>query len=810
MFTDLKQDLIFATRQLRRSPGFTATALLTLTLAIGATAAMVSVLRATLLNPTPYADARCLVSIKDINLKGFSANGLVTIARTADLAEASLLSSGKAKLLSSSAFFYFDQPSLVIDGHLPISVTSIGASGDFFKVLGTKPLLGRWFTSGDDTRAAAGVAVISYSLWQHAFSGDEHIIGRAVMLAGKPTLIIGVMPRAFDYPGATELWRPAQLSYKDFNAYRGASTRFVNVIARLAPGVSTQEAQRSLDVLAERLAHSYAETDGNWGFKVAELRAEILGGYREGLLILSSAIGMLLLIACANIAGLQLSRNAKRQPEMALRRALGISNARLLRQLMTESLLLMLTGSALGVGLCVVLLRIFAAALPPALLSFASPRLDVVTLLVTIAIGVAAGVLCGIIPAVQFGKTSERELMPLNQNRVARGTKRFDRSSAILQLALALVLLTLATSVIENLHSLLNLRLGYDISHVLTVSVHLPFGTEMEKAERFHQQLEKSLATLPGVESVGAIDALPLTSVMFQSSADIEGQAPTPHQDTVVVEGRSITPTYLTTMRIPLLAGRSMTERDAEPGAPQVVLVNQRFVAKYFPHGDALGKHLVSGARRAEIVGIIADVRGTGGRLDGTIQPEIDEPERGRWPNLQFVLRTSLPAATLEPVMKQRLAAIDGGLALGPVTPLSGSLEQMLLLPRLNTGLLTALAGLALVLAVIGVYGVIAFSVSQRTREIGVRIALGSTRSAVLQMLLRESAVVLTMGLAFGVGGALVATKVLAASIPNQAASTAGTLAASSVVLVVAVLSASYVPARRASLIEPVEALRAE
>ena len=400
--------------------------------------------------------------------------------------------------------------------------------------------------------------------------------------------------------------------------------------------------------------------------------------------------------------------------------------------------------------------------------------------------------------------------MPSNQNRVARGTKRFDRSFAILQLALALVLLTLATSVIENLHSLLNLRLGYDISHVLTVSVHLPFGTEMEKAKRFHQQLAKSLATLPGVESVGAIDALPLTSVMFQSSADIEGQAPTPHQDTVVVEGRSITPTYLTTMRIPLLAGRSMTERDAEPGAPQVVLVNQSFVAKYFPHGDALGKHLVSDARRAEIVGIIADVRGTGGRLDGTVQPEIDEPERGRWPNLQFVLRTSLPAATLEPVMKQRLAAIDGGLALGPVTPLSGSLEQMLLLPRLNTGLLTALAGLALVLVLIGVYGVIAFSVSQRTREIGVRIALGSTRSAVLQMLLRESAVVLTMGLAFGVGGALVATKVLAASIPNQAASTAGTLAASSVVLVVAVLSASYVPARRASLIEPVEALRAE
>jgi putative ABC transport system permease protein len=263
-------------------------------------------------------------------------------------------------------------------------------------------------------------------------------------------------------------------------------------------------------------------------------------------------------------------------------------------------------------------------------------------------------------------------------------------------------------------------------------------------------------------------------------------------------------------MHIPLLAGRLLTDHDAEPGRPDVVLVNQSFATKYFPRGDALGKYLVSGETKAEIVGIVADVRGTGGHLDGAVQPEIDQPEHGGWPDMQFVLRTTQPPSALEPAMKQRLAVIDSGLALGPVSQLEGSLDEALLLPRLNTGLLTGLAGLALVLALIGVYGVTAFSVSQRTREIGVRIALGSTREAVLRLILRESMAVLTGGVLLGIAGAIFANRLLTATISGLSGSIGLPLLMVSTLFVVAVLGASLVPARRATLIEPVEALRTE
>lgn len=816
----MMQDLRFAVRQLRRSPGFTVTALLTMMLAVGATAAMVSVLRATLLNQTPYANAGQLVSVGDRNLKGYKANGLVTVARTADLAQAEVEIAGrKTKLFASSAFYYFDEPALVVDGQAPVPVSSVEASGDFLKVLGTPAMLGRWFTPADDARGAAQVVVLSYGLWQRMFAGDARVVGKAVTIGGRAATVVGVMPKHFDYPSETELWLPGHLSAQDFGAYRGSSTRFVNVIARLNDGVSLKDALRGLGLLASRLGQMYAATDAEWGFEATSLRSQILGSYREGLLLLSAAVAMLLLIACANIAGLQLARNAKRRPEIALRRALGITGARLLQQLLTESLLLMVTGSVLGVGLCVGLLRVFAAKLPPEMLSFERPHLDIVTLLVTILVGLIAGVGCGIVPAWQLGRSSEAELVAPGQSRgVVRGARRFDRGFAAAQIALAMVLLALASSLIANLNKLLKVRLGYEPSHVLLASVHLPFGTDPAKVHRLNQQLEKSFAGLPGVDAVGAIDALPLTPFMKQQTADVQGEPPTPHHDAVSAESRTMTPTYLAAMHIPLLAGRGFTDRDGDAKAPSVVIVNQSFVAKYFPQGSAVGQRLLTpdsnyaltATGSSEIVGVIGDVRGTGGVLERAAQPEIYQPERGLWPDMHFVLRTSETAAALEPAMRRQLAAIDAGAALGPVTLFAGSIDRALLQPRLNTSLLSGLAGLALVLVLIGIYGVIAFSVSQRTREIGVRIALGSKRAAILGMLLQESAVIVAGGVALGVCGALLAARVLAAAVSGIDVSIPFALLNAAVLMVLVVFAASFIPARRAALIDPMEALRNE
>jgi putative ABC transport system permease protein len=809
------QDIRFALRQLRRAPGFTATVLLTLALVIGATTAMVSVLRATLLNPTPYPGASQLVVVEDVNLKGVKSNGIMTVPRAADLAQAPA-ADGVGRLFSGLSFYYFSNPSLKVGGQPPVATKAVSGSGNLFQVLGTAPMLGRTFTPSDDAQGAPETAVISYGLWQRVFAGDPGIAGRSVLLAGKPTTIVGVMPRAFHYPTGIDLWAPAHLTAQSFGGYRGQGARFVQVLGRLAGITTAARAQHSADLVAARLARSYAATDADWGFRVTSMRTEILGSYRQALLLLSSAVGILLLIACANVAGLALSRNAARQPEMALRRALGVSSARLVRQLLTESLVLLGAGAALGIAMAAGLLKVLAARLPEALLSFATPRLDRVTLSVTLAVALCAGVLCALAPALQFGRRAGAPSMSRSRT-VAGSTRRLGRGFAIFEIALGLVLVTVAAGVVQNLYRVLETPLGYVPSHLVTLSMHQPFGTDPAKLHRFYQQFAQRIATVPGVESVGAINALPPDNFSALRNADIAGRPLTAHHDTVTAEGRKITPDYLATMRIPLLAGRVFSDRDSEPGSPQVVVVNQSFAAKYFAGQNAVGQRLVVGSglggplARIEIVGVAGNVQGTGGDLGGAPSPELYEPEQGYWPEMQFVVRTSLPAAVLAPALRAQLAALDPGAAFGSVGELAATLDHALAQPRLNSSLLSGLAGLALLLVLIGVYGVVAFSVAQRTREVAVRLALGSSRRAIFALLLGESASMLAGGMVLGVAGTAAAVRVLGAStgLPGYAGAAGITVAAAGL-LAAAVLFATLLPARRAASIDPMQALRSE
>lgn len=792
-------DLRYALRQLRRAPGFTFSSVLTLALAIGATTALVSVLRATLLNPTAFPRIGELVSLQDANLKGRPSNGIMALPRSAELRD--LRGADGKPVFSALARFYLDTPAISVNGREPVSVSLAASSGEFFEALGTAPLLGRPFTPRDDQFGAPSVAVISYGLWQRLFAGDPRIIGRSVRINGEPTTVVGVMPRAFRYPSGVDIWKPARFSPATFGAYRGQGTRFWNVIARAAKPL--EETRQSAALLAARLAHAYPATDAEWGFQVVPLRDNILGEYRQALFLLSAAVAMLLAIACANVAGLQLSRNAAREGEVAIRRMLGISGARLLRQLATESLVLFAIGGGLGVLLAGALLRALAAALPSALLSFAAPRLDAATLGATLALTLLTGLACGLAPALQFGVRAPRQGQTVIAN-----TRRFGQAFAGAQTALALVMLALASALLGQLYRLARAPLGFEPARVLAVSAHLPFGTEPAVIHRFYTELAERFRALPGVEAVGAIDALPLQSFSVLRQADIVGRPPTPHGDLTTAEGRTFTPEYLAVMHIPLLAGRNFTRQDAEPNAPAVVLINQAFQRKYFPNEDPVGKHLRNERGTVEIVGVAADTHGTGGALDAPASPETDQPEQGYWPDMHFVLRTTLPAPALDHVLRRETAALNPGVALGELAPFTKEVDRALAGPRLNTGLLAALAGLALALVLTGVYGVVAYAAAQRTRELALRLALGAPRHAIFRMLLRESGLVAAPGLIAGLAGAWAGLRLL----PDALRAHGGFLpvAAAGALLALAITLAGTLPARRAALTDPAQVLRSE
>ncbi len=561
-------DLRYALRQLRRAPGFALAAAGTLALAIGATTALVSVLRATLLNPTPFPHIGRVVSLQDTTRNDANFDGITNVPRAVALDE--LRTSDGGRVFDALGFFYADSLALSLQGEPPSSTPYIAVSGAFFRVLEAKPLLGRTLTPADDAPGAPETAVLGYGLWRRLFAGSPGAVGRTVSLNGKPATVVGVMPKEFAYPTGIELWKPAHIPMLT-QSYRGTSSRYLNVVARMSEAVTLDQARQAVDLLAARLARAYPATDAEWGFRVQPLRAVILGEYRQALFLLAAAVAMLLLIACANVAGLQLARNAAREPEIAIRRMLGVGGARLLRQLLTESLVLFAAGGSLGVLLAAGLLQAFVAALPAALLAFAEPRLDRGTLLAMLGLTLLTGLACGAAPALQFGIRAPRQ-----GRTVIASTRRFGWLFASAQTALALVLLALASVLLGRLYRLAHAPLGFESARVLAVSAHLPFGTE-PAVHRFYRQLEERFATIPGVDAVGAINALPFNAFSAPRRADIVGRPPTPHGDSIIAEGRKFTPSYTAAMRIPLLAGRGFTLQDGEPNAPVVVLINQAF-----------------------------------------------------------------------------------------------------------------------------------------------------------------------------------------------------------------------------------------
>ncbi len=813
LLTDLAQDLRYTARQLRRAPFFSLTVLLTLAISVGATAAITGVLRATLLHPLPYPKPDQLIEISDRNLKGFSTNGLVSVARTEDLRT---LERNGHRVFQNLAYTYFEDSALTLPGHTPITVPSAAVSGDFFATAGVAPLLGRTLTPADNILNGPQLLVLSHRLWTSTFAADPAILGRTVRLGTDQATIIGVMPARFDLPSGIDLWHPGHILPISFASYRGDGSRFVHVVARLAPGETGASATGETALLAQHLASAFPATDAAWSFTVTDLRSGLFGDLRRALLLLAAAVALVLLVAAVNIAGLQLSRNAARAPEFAIRGALGVTRARLVRQLLTESTLLVLSGSLAGIALGATLLRLLTTRLPLALLQVDTPHIDPVTLAASLALALVVGLLTGLVPALQA--TRAQSLGASSNRSTSARTRRAGHTFAVAQVALALVLLTLSAAVLENLYRLLNTRLGFDPNHLTTFRVDLPWGYDQAKEHHLYQQLEASLSTQPGINAVGSISALPLTSFSLRRTFDIAGQAPTPHHDAVVAEGRDLSPGYALAMHIPLLAGRLLTPQDAEPNTPSHILINQILAKRYFPGRNPVGQRLTypvgiagTALATAEIVGILGDVRGTAGAtLASPLQPEVYTPENGNWPHMEFALRSPVAASTLEPQLRRLLTSLDAAASLSHLSTLSAELDRSTAQPRLNAALLTSFAALSLLLVILGVYGLVAFDVAQRTRELALRLALGSTRRGILALVLGESTRILAVGLLLGLAASWAATRLAAALVPSNPAHAAALSLVTATLLSLAVLAATLIPARRAASVEPTTALRAE
>jgi len=686
-----RKDLVYAARQLVKNKTFTVVAALTLALGIGSTTAIFSLVQATLLRALPYRDGGRLVKIEDVRLRGRSTGGLVSVARFFDL-------QSRSKSFDSLAFFYFDHPTIIPRSSLPVAVAAAGVSPNFFETLGLQPILGRGFLASDGLHNAPAVAIISYPAWQRLFGGNRDVLSQQVPVDGRPTNIVGVLPPGLEYPSKTEIWIPAFYAPAEWAAYRHEGTRFIHVLGRLKAGATLASAAAEIKSLGERLRREYPNTDANWQFGIQSFRDYLYGNMKAPLLVLMAASGVLLLIACINIANLLLSRGTARAQEIAVRRALGASQSRILLQFITENLLLALLGGGLGLLAAAAGLQWFGAHLPGRL---ASSGVAVNWIIAWFALGVsvATGIIFGCVPAVQARRLDLNTNLKRGDARVgAAAGSRLRTAFISIEVALSLVLLVGASLLAESLWNLIKSPLGFQPDHVLSFEVKLPWNTKPAVVKRFFDDLQSRIASLPGVTAVGQASALPTVDWHLRSNFDVDWKPRTAHGDAINVADRSIAGDYFRAMGIPLLAGRFFTEADAHVKQPRAI-VNQEFVKEYFPNGNPIGHHLINRITQYEIVGVVGNVRGTEGSIAAPPGPELYFlPDDGQ-PQSYFVVRSVAPPSALINAIRQQVHAVDPTQAIRDIATLDERLDESVAQPRFNTVLLASFAAIALILA---------------------------------------------------------------------------------------------------------------
>ena len=813
---DLLSEFRFSLRILRRNPGFSAAAIVVLALGIGANTAIFSVVNAVLLRPLPFDDSSRIMQVWHTP-PAQSFPGLTWFS----VSPANYLD-WRSQSSSFEQMAAYGFRSFTVGGkERPEAIQAAAVASDFFPLLRVQPLLGRTFAPDEDRPGQGHVVVLSYNFWGDHFASDRNVVGRTILLDGENYSIVGVMPETFRFPSWGKIWVPLAWT-NETRAVRGNHN--YGVIARLKKSVDIRRAQAELSAISTRLEQLYPEDDKGWGAIIIPLREQLVGDVRAALLVLLGAVAFVLLIACANVANLVLAKTLARRKEIAIRTSLGATRFVVLRQILAETVLLSVAGGALGLFLARFGVTLIVKVLGDRIPAFMQITLDIPVLAFTLLLSVVAGVLAGLIPSVRFTRADVNEALKQGQSRGSSdarggGTRRL---LVVSEVALSLVLLIGAGLMIRSLWELRKVQPGFDPHNVLTMTVPLPRNRYSSPAGQvaFFQEVLTRIRALPGIDSAGVIDDLPLDGGGSHQPFSIEGRPVRQMSDQPEVDVRLISPGYIHAMHIPILRGRDLSDADVA-GRPGAVLISDSLARRFWPNEDPIGRHLTLTFFPdivREVVGIVGDVKLDS--LDETrpvatiyhplAQVSVSPGEAWRSFGMTFTVRTHSDPVNSISAVTGAIHQVGPDLPVVDVMSMNDVIAQSVSPLRFNMLLLACFAGLALVLAAVGIYSVLSYTVRRRVREIGIRMALGASHSDVVRMVLTDGLKPILMGIALGLVAAIALSRVVASLIFGVRATDPLTFAAVALLLMLVGVFATIVPAYRATRIEPVRILREE
>jgi putative ABC transport system permease protein len=803
MFTTIWADIRYAVRIMLRAPLFTVTVVLTVAIAIAANATIFTVVNAVMLRSLPFGEPNRIMQVAEkndkLNLPTFAASVLNFLSwREQTRSFGQLAAVGYATFTLSGS----GEPEQLSGNRISPALTH---------VLGTRMLAGREFRDDEEKPGGAAVAMIGEGLWRRHFASDPGLVGRTISLDGTPTLVVGIAPASLKLIGGGDIYTPLAIDpSKEIRL-----NHVISVFGKLRPGVTPQQAQAEMDTISARVGKQYPEVR-YWGIHLLTLFDTFVGAdLKTGLLVLLVAVVFVLLIACANIANLLLARAATRQKEMAVRTALGATRGRLIRQLLVESVALSILGGGAGLLGAVAAVRVLTRSLPEGTLPFPDIGVDATVLWFSFALTIVTGLMFGLAPAWRIATTKANDTLKEGGRGTTGGIRSWLRDIlAAAEIALAAILLIGAGLLMQSLANLQRVRLGFDSGHLMTFQLAPPVPQYplADKGPALYHRLIENLQSIPGVTSAAVSSGIPFGAGNYARHPMITTEASVlPPGTAVPIDWRSVSNGYFDTMRIPMLRGRTFTDADVKT-SQLVMIVSQSTAQKFFGDADPIGKQLRPSAKPEmafTIIGVVGDVRDQAlNQQTPTLYYAI--PQRGSWPLMDIVIRTDGSPEALLPSIRQRIHEMDAGLALANVNTMDQWLSNSAAQPRLNTVLLTSFAAVALLIAAIGIYGVLAYSVNQRTREIGLRMALGATPRSVLQLIVGQGMKVVLIGVGIGLAGGLALGRAVSSLMFGVQVRDPATFSVVAVVLTAVALAACIIPARRAARVDPMVALREE